>query len=172
MKILLQTNNRKETLLEHEYKKLVESGFEIVPFGYLETEEKSVTFGEYETEPMSKHFCRFNIQKPITLTGLEDLKPNEEIIARVSIPIIKRIYDLGIVRNVTPNFLSSIKYNPHQFTISTMPESRHFLNKTPGQFELNLLIHVLDLVFTNDIFIKPDNDLKQFSGTVVPAAKL
>lgn len=171
MKILLQTNNRNEKLLEHEYKKLVESGFEIVPFGYIETEGKSVTFGEYETEPMSKYFCRFNIQKPITLTGLEDLKPNEEIIARVSIPIIKRIYDLGIVRNVSTNFLSSIKYNPHQFTISTMPQSYEFLNKTPGQFEMNILIHVLDLVFNSDMFIKPDNDLKQFSGTLVPSGK-
>ena len=35
MKILLQTNRRNETLLNKEYDKLVQSGFEIIPFGYL-----------------------------------------------------------------------------------------------------------------------------------------
>lgn len=171
MKILLQTNNRNEKLLEHEHKKLVESGFEIVPFGYVETKEHSITFEDEFEESRELFNHRFNIQKPISLTGLEDLSPTEEIIARVSIPIIRRIYDLGIVKNVTPNFLSSIKYNPHQFTISTMPSSPHFLNKTPDEFEITLLIDVLDLRFKQDMFIKPDNDLKQFSGTVVPSGK-
>ena len=169
MKILLQTNNRNEKLLEHEHKKLLESGFEIVPFGYIETQEHSIDFGIDSKEP--QHLPRFNIQKPISLIGLEDLKPNEDVIARVSIPIIKRIYELGIVRNVSTNFLSSIRYNPHQFTISTMPSSPHFMNKTPDQFEMSILIHILDLSFKQDMFIKPDNDLKQFSGTVVPAGK-
>ena len=126
MKILLQTNNRNETQLEHEYKKLAESGFEIVPFGYIESASTPVEFEAEDGIP--KHFSRFNLQNPISLTGLEGIQPTDEVIARVGIPLISRIYGLGTVRNVSSNFLSSIKYNPHQFTISTMPSSNHFLN--------------------------------------------
>lgn len=166
MKILLQTNNRSELQLEHEYKKLKESGFEIIPFGYIETKE--VSFPALNSEDYSS---RFKIPSPISLTGLEDVSPTTPVIARVSIPIIRRIYDLGIVRNVTTNFLSSIRYNPHRFSISTMPESKEFVNKTYGCFEFTILIQILDLVFSKDMFIKPDNDLKQFSGTLVPKGK-
>lgn len=168
MKILFQTNNRSEIQLEHEYKKLQQSGFEVVPYGYVETTPTTIMLNE---EQDARFSSAMQLANPIRLTGLEDLSPTDPVIARVCIPLIRKIYGLGVVRNVSTNFLSSIKYNPHNFTISTLPSNDNFLNKTPGKFELTMLIQVLDLTFNCDMLIKPDNDLKRFSGTIVPTGK-
>jgi hypothetical protein len=162
MKILLQTNNRKESQLSHEFNKLNESGFEVIPFGYI------------VSKPDSKEGW-FGIPPPvITLTGLEDLKPSDEIITRSCIPLTKLIkcdrLETSIDKNI-PSFSSTIQYDSKDFDIRNIPTSDFFLNKKKDNWNVTSIINILDYSYKHLVFIKPLNDLKLFSGTLVPIGK-
>lgn len=146
MKILFQTNNRKIAQLEHEHRKLVESGYEIVPFGYLYDGNK------------------------ITFTGLDDITSEDNILLRSSIRVLRELAVNCI--EYSPNNLTSLKqtldYYLDKFEVTNFPESEHFLNKQPGEYEIQMVCEVLDKKYGKDVFIKPINDLKLFSGTLIP----
>ena len=67
MKILVQTNKRQHHQLEHEFKKLEESGFEIIPFGYYLSEDS----------------------KSITFTGLDDFDTSTPFVLRANIEVLR-----------------------------------------------------------------------------------
>lgn len=158
MKILLQTNRRNETLLNKEYNKLVESGFEIIPFGYL-----------YEKEQTTRDV--YGLPKTIVrITGLEDFDQTEQIYTRVCIPVLKDIFIKGMCTNI-PSFKNTIQYNSRSFRLDSLPINSEFLNKTEGKFLSTYLLNILDNKYLKDIFMKPNDDLKLFSGTLVPSGK-
>ena len=162
MKILLQTNNRKMSQLEHEFKKLTESGFEVIPFGYI------------IDRPLNQEGLVDSLPSIINLTGLEDLKPSDEVITRACIPLVKSIKCDKLKTNLHQNiplFNHTIQYNLRDFDVRVMPDSEYFLNKRKGSWDISAILNVLDLVYQFPIFVKPLNDLKLFSGTLVPAGK-
>lgn len=155
MKILVQTNNRKELLLRHEFKKLEESGFEIVPFGYVE--KTNVKDLRYPT-------------KILELTGLEEVDLNQTTLMRCSLTILRKMY-LEDYLCTHSQFFNSIQYTPSRFQTQSLPVSDYFLNKTAGKFFNTSALDALDIKPDYDLFIKPHDDLKLFSGTVVPSGK-
>ncbi len=162
MKILLQTNNRKQCQLEHEFKKLTESGFEVVPFGYI------------INKPVNQQELFGSLSSTISLTGLEDLKPNDELITRACIPLVKLIKCDKLVSNLDkniPSFSSTIQYDSKDFDIRNIPTSDFFLNKKKDNWNVTSIINILDYSYKHLVFIKPLNDLKLFSGTLVPIGK-
>lgn len=162
MKILLQTNNRKQSQLEHEFKKLTESGFEVVPFGYI------------VGKPRTEEGLFGSLPPIINLTGLEDLKPSDEIITRSCIPLTKLIKCDKLKTNLyqdIPLFNHTIQYNVRDFDVRRIPDSDYFLNKRKGSWDITAILNILDLVYEFPVFVKPLNDLKLFSGTLVPAGK-
>lgn len=158
MKILLQTNRRNETLLSKEYDKLVESGFEIIPFGYLYEKEEAVR-GIYG---IPRTF--------IKLTGIEDVRPEDQTYTRVCIPVIRDMFIKGLSTNLS-SFRNTIQYNARSFRLDALPVNSELINKTEGKFLSSYLLNVLDNKYHKDIFMKPNDDLKLFSGTLVPAGK-
>ena len=161
MKILLQTNNRKQSQLEHEFKKLTESGFEVVPFGYII--DKPVNQQELLSSPPI-----------INITGLEDLKPSDEVITRACIPLVKLIkcdkLETNLDQNI-PLFSNTIQYNSRDFDVQNIPTSDFFLNKRKGSWNITSIINILDCRYTHLVFVKPLDDLKLFSGTLIPIGK-
>lgn len=147
MKILLQTNNRKEQQLILEYNKLTESGFEVVPFGYYRSKD----------------------DKSITFTGLEDLDPDSPFILRANIGILKALKLDNVSSNI--DLSKTIDYNPEAFKFTHMPSHEVFLNLTPNEHAFIPLRVVLKRILTCDVFFKPNNDLKLFGGTFVPKGK-
>lgn len=158
MKILLQTNRRNETLLNKEYDKLVQSGFEIIPFGYLYEKEEKVR-GIYG---IPRTFVK--------LTGLEDLPKDEQIYTRVCIPVIRDIFIKGMETSHS-KFRDTIQYNARSFRLDVLPINNELMNKTEDKFLSSYLLNVLDNKYKKDLFMKPNDDLKLFSGTLVPAGK-
>lgn len=145
MKILVQTNNRKQVQLEHEFKKLEESGFEIIPFGYL-LKDNTLFF-----------------------TGLEDFDSKEPHILRSGISIIRQFCINNIKTNL--NLSKTIDYNIKRFDSRTLPQSPVFLNKTGEKYVYLPFSFVLTNKFNTDLFIKPSDDLKLFAGTLVPKGR-
>lgn len=143
MKLLLQTNRRNETLLIKEYDKLTESGFDVIPFGYIMKEDV------------------------INITGLDHVSEDEQTYTRVCIPILRDIFIKGKKCN-RPNFSNTIQYNARSFRLDTLPISNEFINKTSNKFESSFVLDVLDKTYDHNIFMKPNDDLKLFSGTVIP----
>lgn len=158
MKILLQTNRRNETLLNKEYDKLVQSGFEIIPFGYLYEKEEKVR-GIYG---IPRTFVK--------LTGLEDLSEDEQIYTRVCIPVLRDIFIKGMETSYS-NFRETIQYNARSFRLDVLPINNELMNKTENKFLSSYILNVLDNKYKKDLFMKPNDDLKLFSGTLVPAGK-
>lgn len=146
MKILFQTNNRKIAQLEHEHRKLVESGYEIVPFGYLREGFR------------------------IIFTGLEEISPKDNLLLRSGIPILRdlAVNCIGYSPNNLTDIKSTLDYYTERFDVVNFPESVHYLNKHPGKYAIQMVCEVLDKKFPKDTFIKPINDLKLFSGTLIP----
>lgn len=147
MKILLQTNNRKEQQLTLEYNKLMESGFEVVPFGYYLSENN----------------------KSLIFTGLEDLDPDSPFILRANIGILKALKLDNVFTNI--DLSKTIDYNPEAFKFTRIPSHEVFLNLKPGDHAFIPLRVVLNRKLTSNIFFKPNNDLKLFGGTLVPVGK-
>ena len=143
MKILLQTNRRNETQLLKEYNKLVESGFDVVPFGYIKKE---------------------NV---ISITGLEHISEEEQTYTRVCIPVLRDLFIKGLKCDRV-GFSNTIQYNARSFRLDSLPISEELMNKTPNKFESSFVLDVLDKVFDQNVFMKPNDDLKLFSGTIVP----
>lgn len=143
MKILIQTNKRKEVQLTHEFKKLLESGFEIIPFGYYIKDDGSLFF-----------------------TGLEDINLNEPYVVRANIQIIRELCVKKTQANL--DLSKTIDYNPKRFDSQTLPQCPEFLNKTADKYVYLSLSFLLGKRFNTDLFVKPSDDLKLFSGTVLP----
>ena len=143
MKILLQTNRRNESQLLKEYNKLIESGFDVIPFGYIRKE---------------------NV---ISITGLDHIPLDEQTCTRVCIPVLRDLFIKGLKCDRV-GFSNTIQYNSRSFRLDALPSSNEFMNKTPSKFNSSFVLDVLDQVYTQDIFMKPNDDLKLFSGTVVP----
>lgn len=157
MKILLQTNNRKESQLAHEFKKLNESGFEVIPFGYIINPPKHVE-GMFGSLPPT-----------ITLTGLEGITDQDKIITRSCIPLTKQLkcYKLKTNLDHVSHFNKTIQYNISHFDIRNIPDSDLFLNKKKDHWDVTALVNILDRSYKTSIFVKPLNDLKLFSGCLI-----
>lgn len=162
MKILLQTNNRKESQLTHEFKKLEESGFEVIPFGYV-VKVPDKEEGMFATP-----------RSVINITGLEGIEIKDEIITRSCIPLTKLLkcnkFKTNLDQNI-PLFSHTIQYNISDFDVRSMPTSDFFLNKKKDHWNVTSIINVLDCTYEFPVFIKPLNDLKLFSGTLIPSGK-
>lgn len=149
MKILLQTHKRPNHQLEHEYKKFMEAGCEVIPYGYY----------------------RKNTNE-LVITGLEDLDPSEQYLNRCSIQIVKHLSENKLFGGKYPSdFINSISYNAIAFEIDSIPESKYMLNKTPSKYIMARLNDIADMIHKHDIFVKPTNDLKSFTGTFVKQGK-
>lgn len=142
MKILVQTNNRKQVQLEHEFKKLEESGFETIPFGYL-LKDNTLFF-----------------------TGLEDIDLNEPYVVRANIQVIRELCVKKTKSNL--DLSKTIDYNSRRFDSQTLPQCPEFLNKTADKYVYLSLSFLLGKRFNTDLFVKPSDDLKLFSGTLLP----
>lgn len=155
MKILVQTNNRKHAQLEHEFKKLEESGFEVVPFGYYITKEVL----PYQT---------FGIPRDkVVLTGLEDIDlDNDQYIVRCSIQLMKLGFSSSTI--VDQRIYKSVCYDSKAFETPHIPDSLAFLNKQPGDYFFTPFVNIADIEFKTSVFIKPINDLKGFEGFIIP----
>lgn len=155
MKILLQTNKRPQQQLLHEFKKLEESGFEIIPFGYI--------LGNPRTEE-----GLFGSLPPIlNLTGLEDVDlDNDQYVVRCGIQLMKLGFNSSTI--VDQRFYKSICYPSKAFETMHIPESLAFLNKHPGDYFFTPFVNIADVKFDTSVFIKPVNDLKGFEGFIIP----
>lgn len=155
MKILLQTNKRPQQQLLHEFKKLEESGFEIIPFGYI--------LGNPRTEE-----GLFGSLPPIlNLTGLENVDlDNDQYVVRCGIQLMKLGFNSSTI--VDQRFYKSICYPSKAFETMHIPESLAFLNKHPGDYFFTPFVNIADVKFDTSVFIKPVNDLKGFEGFIIP----
>lgn len=142
MKILVQTNKRPEHQLNHEFKKLKESGYEIVPFGYTVNEDSSLHF-----------------------TGLEETNLNEPHIVRANIYLIRALCINKVEANLP--LIQTIDYDPIKFNTLYNPSSNIFLNHNPLHSTHVELKKIIDRRVDEDIFIKPCDDLKLLPGTIV-----
>lgn len=148
MKILVQTNKRKQHQLEHEFKKLEESGFEIIPFGYFVSETN----------------------RYITFTGLEDVDVTVPFILRANIEILRLLKVEKYASNI--DLSHAIDYDTRSFNTMFMPPCEAFLNLAPSKHAFIPLRVVLNKTSsTQDIFIKPIDDLKLIAGTFIPSGK-
>lgn len=155
MKILVQTNRRPQQQLVHEFKKLEESGFEIVPFGYYITKEV-------------KSYQSFGIPRDqVVLTGLEDIDlDNDQYLVRCGIQLMKLGFNTSTI--VDKRLYQSICYPSKAFETMHIPESLAFLNKHPGDYFFTPFVNIADVKFDTSVFIKPVNDLKGFEGFIIP----
>lgn len=142
MKIAVQTNRRSHSQLELEFKSIHSSGYEAVPFGYITTDKQT-----------------------IKIVGLEHLDKDEKIYSRCSTLFLDK--DINITGEYPDYLLKSICYNEDSFSISNMPESDVFVNKTPDTYKITELKNVLYEKVTETTFYKPDNDRKFIPGTLV-----
>lgn len=142
MKIAVQTNRRSHSQLEIEFNSIHSSGYEAVPFGYIVTDKQT-----------------------IKIVGLEHLDRDEKIYSRCGTMFLDK--NINITGEYPEYLLKSICYNEDGFSISNMPESNLFLNKTHGMYGITELKNVLNLIVKCDTFYKPTNDRKFIPGTIV-----
>ncbi len=145
MKILVQTNKRQQHQLEHEFKKLEESGFEIIPFGYYLSEDS----------------------KAIIFTGLDDFDTSTPFVLRANIEVLRLLKVEKIQSNI--DLSNAIDYNHKSFNTMYIPSCEAFLNLSPQKHAFIKLKVVLNRRSDSNLFIKPIDDLKLFAGTYIPA---
>lgn len=149
IKWLVQDTARMYSAIENEFTPLNELGFEVIPFGVI---------------PFTN-----------TLTGIDDLDPNDFYIIRSGTKVVQ-ILDSGVPDNLsfelTERLRNGISYNQQRFDqayYSTL--DLPLLNSNPLILNLS---NEKDLYasFSTEKFVKPSSDLKAFTAGILEAGEV
>lgn len=144
IKWLVQDTARMYSAIENEFTPLNELGFEVIPFGVI---------------PFTN-----------TITGIDDLDPNDFYIIRSGTKIVQ-ILDSGIPDNLsfelTERLRQGISYSQQKFDQAYYSElDLPLLNAKPLILDLNK-DEDLYASFSTEKFVKPSSDLKAFTAGIM-----